>query len=91
MNSVLYVSFAKIPPTFAAALTMTSGLTESIVNLVCSKENKSVSCLVEAITSENISEELNFLIKEDPTSPLLPKIKTFISHLSFSILKKIII
>ena len=50
-NSVLFVLFAYIPPTLAAALIRMSGLVSSRSFLVDSYENKFVSCLVEPITS----------------------------------------
>ena len=51
INSVLKVLFASIPPTFAAALIIKSGLVFLIVLFVSSKENKSVSSLVDSTTS----------------------------------------
>ena len=56
MNSVRYVLFANIPPTFAAALIIMFGLTASIVLLVSARENKSVSFLLDWTTSVIISE-----------------------------------
>ena len=56
INSVRYVLFANIPPTFAAALIIMSGLTASIVLLVSARENKSVSFLLDWTTSVIISE-----------------------------------
>tara|TARA_B100001741_G_C16540643_1_gene594157 strand:+ start:1713 stop:1967 length:255 start_codon:yes stop_codon:yes gene_type:complete len=82
--------FANIPPTFAAAFIKISGLTSSIVFFVSSNENKLVSSLLDSITSVIISEFLNFLATDEPTSPLLPKIKALIFHLIKFYSKKII-
>ena len=77
IKSVLLVSFAYIPPTLAAALITISGLFFSIVFLVCSIENRSVSCRVDGIISETLSETERIRFKDFPTKPLLPKIITF--------------
>ena len=49
----------------------------SINALVESKENKFVSSLVDAMTSDTFEKLFKFLINEDPTNPVLPKIITF--------------
>jgi len=74
------VLFASIPPTFAAAFIITSGISEFILDFVSSKENKFVSALVDPTTLEKLLEALSFLISDEPTKPLLPKIKTLISY-----------
>jgi len=77
INSVLFELFAKIPPTLAAALMITSGLVTLILFEVSSYENKFVSSLVEGIIV--ISLFLSRTLFNDlPTKPLLPKIKTLI-------------
>tara|TARA_B100001778_G_C18204413_1_gene457177 strand:- start:89 stop:367 length:279 start_codon:yes stop_codon:yes gene_type:complete len=81
INSVLKVLFASIPPTFAAALIIKSGLVFIIVLFVSSKENKSVSSLVDSTTSVIIFDFLNFLTTAEPTRPLLPKTNALIFHL----------
>lgn len=81
INSVRKVLLASIPPTFAAALTIMSGFTDFIIVFVSSKWNKFVSFLLDSITSEIILELLNLLTTEEPTRPLLPKIKALIIHL----------
>ena len=81
INSVLKVLFASIPPTFAAALIIKSGLVFIIVLSVSSKENKSVSSLVDSTTSVIIFDFLNFLTTAEPTRPLLPKTNALIFHL----------
>tara|TARA_A100000164_G_scaffold118514_1_gene104597 strand:+ start:184 stop:462 length:279 start_codon:yes stop_codon:yes gene_type:complete len=81
INSVLKVLFASIPPTFAAALIIKSGLIFLIVFFVSSKENKSVSSLVDSTTSVMILDFLNFLTTAEPTRPLLPKTNALIFHL----------
>ena len=58
--------------------------------VVSSNENKLVSSLLDSITSVIISEFLNFLATDEPTSPLLPKIKALIFHLIKFYSKKII-
>jgi|TARA_B110000003_G_C16605842_1_gene517462 hypothetical protein len=72
------VLLAKIPPTFAAALIIKSGLVSLINFEVSSKENKSVSFLEEGITSVTVSEFDKILTKLEPTSPLDPNINTLI-------------
>ena len=72
MNSVLYVLFAKIPPTLAAQLIIKSGLNFSIRSFVSLSENKSASTLF----AENTSQESKFLkcfVTDDPTKPDPPK------------------
>tara|TARA_Y100000816_G_C26104492_1_gene586393 strand:+ start:919 stop:1197 length:279 start_codon:yes stop_codon:yes gene_type:complete len=81
INSVLKVLFASIPPTFAAALMIKSGLVFLIVLFVSSKENKSVSSLVDSTTSVIILDFINFLTTAEPTRPLLPKTNALIFHL----------
>jgi hypothetical protein len=76
------VLFARIPPTFAAAFIIMSGFTDFIVAFVSSNKNKFVSFLLDSTTSVKRFELLNLLTTEEPTRPLLPKIKALIFHLT---------
>ena len=69
---------AKIPPTFAAALIIKSGLAAVIDFEVSSKENKLVSFLEEGITFVTLSEFDKILTKLEPTNPLDPNINILI-------------
>ena len=78
INSVRKVLFAKIPPTFAAALIIKSGFTSFIVLLVSSSEKRFVSCLLDPIISVTVFEFDKFLTRFDPTKPLDPKTRILI-------------
>ena len=69
---------AIIPPTFAAAFTITSGMVSSIVFNVSFKEKRSVSLRFEGMTRVTIFEFDRIFTRFDPTKPLDPKIKTLI-------------
>ena len=69
---------AIIPPTFAAAFTITSGMVSSIVFNVSFKEKRSVSLRFEGMTWVTIFEFDRIFTRFDPTKPLDPKIKTLI-------------
>ena len=69
---------AIIPPTFAAAFTITSGIVSSIVLVVSSKEKRFVSLRLEGMTLVTIFEFDRIFTRFDPTKPLDPKIKTLI-------------
>ena len=78
INSVLFVLFATIPPTFAAAFIKISGFVLSINFLVSSKLNRSASSLVAGIMLYPSFSFARVDFNDDPTKPLLPKIKTLI-------------
>jgi len=77
INSVLFVLFAYIPPTLAAALIIKSGCVSSILFFVSSYENKLVSDLIDEKTSKDLL-SAKILLTAFPTKPLLPKINTLI-------------
>ena len=70
--------FAKIPPTFAAALIIKSGFISLIIFFVSSKENKFVSFLEDGITWVTFFDLDKLSTKLEPTNPLEPKINIFI-------------
>ena len=70
-----------MPPTFAADITITSGVLFSINFFVASKENRSVDSLLDFINLETLGEFFKTLVTEDPTSPLLPTTRTLIVNL----------
>ena len=73
INSNLSVLLARIPPTFAAALTITSGLKSFMVSYVSSKLKRFVSFLVEPNTLVYLSFLISALTVELPTKPVEPK------------------
>lgn len=72
--------FAKIPPTFAAALIIKSGFTSLTIFFVSSKENKFVSFLEDGIIWVTFFDWDKLSTKLEPTNPLEPKINIFILY-----------